>query len=40
MPLLKLPSDVVTRQSKTRVAEEKKEPRKRTKKEELTDEEL
>lgn len=40
MPLLKLPSDIVTRQSKTRVAEEKKEPRKRAKKEELTDEEL
>lgn len=40
MPLLKLPSDVVTRQNKTRVAEEKKEPKKRAKKDDVSDEEL
>lgn len=40
MPLLKLPSDIVTRQNKTRVAEEKKEPRKRAVKDVVSDEEL
>ena len=40
MPLLRLPSDVVTRQNKTRVAEEKKEPKKRAKKDVVSDSEL
>ena len=40
MPLLKLPSDIVTRQNKTRVAEEKKEPKKRAVKDVVSDEEL
>lgn len=40
MPLLKLPSDIVTRQTKTRVAEEKKTPKKRAQKDIFSDQDL